>query len=201
MSGYGFLLWNRPHVLHEDLYWRVVVAPTFLTSELVRDRWPKSGHAIGVGLGGGFFPYNFDEFRNGVHMERESFWGHGGEVTLSYYRRLKIADLVPIEGQLRLRPQYVVYQGAGDTDSRFRLPADTAIYEGRAGIRVGGEPPELLPEVALELSVWYEPSYRQEADAYGFPERRQALHHVTQRSWARAGGVATSWRPIPRGSS
>ena len=49
LSGYAFLLWNRPHLLDEDLYLRAVFAPTFLMSELVLDRWPAEGHAVGRG--------------------------------------------------------------------------------------------------------------------------------------------------------
>jgi hypothetical protein len=190
ISGYAFFLWNRPHFIEEDWYARVVLAPTFLMSDLVIDSWPSSGHAIGLGVAGGFFPYNFDEFRKGSHQEKESFWGHGGEVALTYYQRFLIADVLPLEGQLRLRPQYVVYQRNG-TDPRFRIPADTAIHSGRAGLRLGGVPPELLPDLALELSVWYEPSYRDVAEPYGFAARLQELEHFTQRTWARAGGILT----------
>jgi hypothetical protein len=56
-------------------------------------------------------------------------------------------------------------------------------------VRVGGVPPELLPDLALELSLWYEPSYRDEAGTYGLPENPQATDHFTQRMWARAGGI------------
>lgn len=189
LSGYGFFLWNRPHFPDDDLYFRLVIAPTFLMSELVRDRWPAPGHAVGVGASGGLFPYNFDEYRLGRHEERESFWGHGGEATLSYYRRLTVLGVLPIEGQLRLRPQYVVYQKAADTASRFELPPDTMIYSGRGGIRLGGVPPELFPDLALELSIWYETSYRDRAGSYGLPERRQELEHLTQRAWGRFGGI------------
>jgi hypothetical protein len=189
LSGYAFFLWNRPHFVEEDWYLRVILAPTFVTSELVVDRWPADGHALGFGAGGGLFPYNFDELRGGSHIEGESFWGHGGEATLTYYRRLTLWDVLPIEGQLRLRPQYVAYDKNG-TDSAFRLPADTPIVHGRAGIRVGGVPPELLPELALELSLWYEASYRAVADAYGFEDAPRSLEHLTDRAWARAGGIA-----------
>ncbi len=189
LAGYAFFLLNRPHFIDDDFYLRVIFAPTYFMADLVRDRWPADGHALGIGLAGGFFPYNFEEFRSGQHRERESFWGHGGETTLSYYRRTSLFERLPVEGQLRLRPQLVVYQHGMDTDSRFRLPADTVLYTGRAGIRVGGVPPELLPELALEASIWYEPSYRTEAGPFGLPERPQETEHFTQRAWARVGGV------------
>src|SRR5437867_3163355 len=106
-SGYAFLLLNRPHFLAEDLYGRLVVAPTYLNSELVRDGWPAAGHAIGVGVNGGLFQNDFDEFRHGQHKKRESFDGDGGEASLTYYRHITIGDRLPIEGQLRLKPGYV----------------------------------------------------------------------------------------------
>jgi hypothetical protein len=188
ISGYGFFLWNQPHFIDEDWYLRVVFAPTFLISDLVRDRWPAPGHAVGVGLGGGSFPYNFDEFRNGSHIQRESFWGHGVEATASYYRRLKLFDLLPVEGSVRVHPQYVFYQRS-DTAHRFRLPDATPIYGGRVGIRAGGEPPELFPDVALEVSAWYEVNWRQQAEAYGFPETPIQTQSTPQQAWARAGGI------------
>jgi len=192
-SGYSFFLWNRPRLLDdENLYLRVVASPTYLRSELIRDGWPAPGHAIGVGVNGGGFQYNFNEIRQGEYKRLESFWGHGGEATLSYYlRRLKIADVLPVEGQVRFHPQYVVYQRSDDTDSRFRLPEDTMIYSGRAGVRVGGVPPELLPDVALEFSLWYETSYRQNAGRYGLPERPVETNHVTHNTWGVLGGILT----------
>jgi hypothetical protein len=193
VSGYAFVLWNRPKLLDEDLYLRMIFAPTFLMSELVLDKWPAEGHAVGLGLAGGFFPYNFEEFRNGNHQDEESFWGHGGEATLSYYPRVMIGGVLPLEGQLRLRPQYVVYE-RNETDTRFALPEDTFILSGRVGLRLGGVPPELHPPLALEASVWYEPSYRVEAGTYGFPERPQELEHFTQKAWARTGGIFTFFR-------
>jgi len=191
ISGYFFLLWNRPHFLRDDLYLRVVTAPVFVTTELARENWPGPNQAVGVGLGGGYGPYSFDDFRNGDYKVRESFLAHGGEATFSYYPRVKIGGVLPLEGQVRLRPQYVLYERSGDTDRRFRLPADTPVYYGRAGLRLGGVPPELLPRIALELSLWHEVAYRQIADPYGLPERPQELEHLTQRSWGRLGAVIT----------
>jgi hypothetical protein len=192
-SGYAFFLWNRPRLLDdENLYLRVVAAPTYVRSELVRDRWPGPGHAIGIGVNGGGFQYNFNEIRLGEYKRPESFWGHGAEATLSYYlRRFTIADVLPLEGQVRFRPQFVVYQDSGDTDQRFALPADTAIYSGRVGIRVGGVPPELLPDVALEASIWHETAYRQDAGRYGLPERPLETHRFTHNTWGILGGILT----------
>jgi hypothetical protein len=194
LDAYGFLLLNRPHLTIEDLYLRVVISPVYVTSELIHDRWPADGHALGLGLAGGLFGYNFSEYRDGDYKRRESFWGHGGGLSLSYYwRQLKIAGVLPVEGQLRLKPQYAIYDTGTDTRSDFRLPADTGIYSARAGIRVGGVPPELFPKRALEISVWHEASYRDNTGRFGLPERPQETEHFTQRSWARAGGIFSPW--------
>jgi hypothetical protein len=195
LGGDAFLLVNRPQFPAEDFYTRVVIAPGYVTSELVRDGWPAPGNALGIGLSGGLWAYNFDEFRDGDYKRRESFWGHEAAASFSYFwRQLKIAGVVPVEGQLRLRPQYVVYDDGLDTTHAFRLPEDTAIYTARGGIRVGGVPPELFPEKALEVSLWHEASYRDTAGRFGLPERPLETEHFTQRSWARAGGILTPWQ-------
>ncbi len=193
-DGYGFVLWNRPHFPSEDWYFRLVVDPTDLNAELVRDRWPAEGHAVGFGIDGGGFQNNFDDFRNGDYQKTGSFWGHGAGASLSYYwRQLKIAGVVPVEGQLRLRPKYVVYADGWKTDASFALPADTGVFKARAGLRAGGVPPELFPKQALEVSIWHEVSYRGSAERFGFPDQPQETKHFTQKTWGRAGGIFTPW--------
>lgn len=191
ISGYPFFLWNQPHLLDKDRYLRVIVAPVYLESELVHDNVPGHHQAIGVGLGGGYMPYSFDEFQLGKYLKSESFEGNGGEAHVSYYPRGKLGGVLPIEGQIRVRARYVLYEDGGDTSPRFRLPHDTPIYYGRGGVRLGGEPPEILPTLAMELSLWHEVAYRQEADEFGLPERPNSLHQLTQRSWGRVGGDVT----------
>jgi hypothetical protein len=193
-DGYGFVLLNRPHFPSPDWYFRLVVDLTYLTSELVRDRWPAEGHAVGVGIDGGGFQNNFNEFRGGEFLKTESFWGHGAGASFSYYwRQLKIAGVLPVEGQLRLRAQYAAYTNGWNTGAAFVLPADSAIYTVRAGLRAGGIPPELFPKRALEVSIWHEASYRDAAGRFGLPDQPQETQHFTQKTWARAGGIFTPW--------
>lgn len=194
LDGYGFLLVNRPQFPTEDWYSRLVVAPTYLQAEIIRDRWPAEGHALGLGIDGGGFQNNFNDYRSGVLDKAESFWGHGGGASLSYYwRQLKIAGVPPVEGLLRVRPEYAAYTTGSKTSSTFRLPADSAIYSFRAGLRAGGIPPELFPKEALEISVYHEASYRGTAGRFGLPDRPQQTDHFTQRTWARAGGIFPVW--------
>lgn len=193
-TGYGYLFLTRPHFLDQDLYLRMVVAPVYLRSELIRDRWPTSDSAVGVGLGGGLYANSHVEFRGGRFEKGESFSGHSAEAMLAYYLRgPKIGGFLPVEGQLRAHPQYAVYDRESDTARRFRLPEDSAIYGGRAGVRLGGVPPDLFPNAAMELSLWHGVSYRDAAGHYGLPERLQETEHLTQRTWTRAGGIFTFW--------
>jgi len=191
-APYAFLLWTRPNYPSEDYYSRLVIAPTYLEGELVRDRvlgW--TGHAFGFGVSGGLFPYAFDDFRDGTYLAGRSFTGSGGGFYLAYYPHLELWDTLPLQGQLRLGATYVGYDKGGSTDSGFQLPQATPLYHARLGVRLGGKPPELLPKVAFGLSAWYEARYRVHADPYGLPGAQDTLEHWTDRAWVRFDLVAT----------
>ena len=193
-TGYGYFFLTRPHFLYEDLYLRLVIPPGYFISEVALDHWPSQNSAIGVGLSGGVWADGQVEFRNGRYEEEESFSGHSVGTTLAYYLRgPKVANLLPLEGQVRVSPKYVLYDRADDTARRFRLPENTMLYEMRAGIRLGGVPPELFPQGALEASVWHTVGYRGAAGHYGLPERPQESKHLTQRTWTRLGGIFPFW--------
>jgi hypothetical protein len=189
LAGYAFFLWNRPNFPQPDQYLRVVVSPTYLLSELVQDHWPFGRHAVSIGLNGGGFRFGHEEFRHGSYQGEESFWGHGAELPLSYYAGTKLFDKLPLEGQVRVTPAFVIYDRSFDTADRFELPLDTGLFTGRVGLRLGGVPPELLPALALEASAWYEATYRAETRAFGFPERPERLESFTQRAWGRVAAV------------
>ena len=149
-SGYAFFLWNQPNYPSTDQYLRVVVAPTYLITELVQDHWPFGRHAVSIGLNGGGFRFGHDEYQDGSYQAEESFWGHGAELPLSYYAGTKLFDKLPLQGQLRLTPAFVAYQKSFDTDDRFALPPDTGLLTGRAGLPLGGVPPVHRPRMAHE---------------------------------------------------
>jgi hypothetical protein len=189
INGYAFFLWNRPHFPNPDQYLRVVVAPTYLLTEFVQDHWPFGRHAVSIGLNGGGLRYGHAEYRDGSYKEAESFWGHGAELPLSYYAGTKLFDKLPLQGQIRVTPSFIVYQDNFDTAERFELPPDTGLLTGRVGLRLGGVPPELFPKVALEASAWYEATYRTETGTFGFPERPEELESLSQRAWGRVAAV------------
>lgn len=189
INGYAFYLWNRPNFPEPDQYLRVVVAPTYLLTEFVQDRWPFGRHAVSVGLNGGGFRYGHEEYRHGTHQAEESFWGHGAELPLSYYAGSKLFDKLPLQGQVRVTPAFVVYQDSFSTDDDFQLPPDTGLITGRVGLRLGGVPPELLPKLALEASAWYEATYRTNTGTFGLPDNPEPLESLSQRFWGRLAGV------------
>jgi hypothetical protein len=189
INGYAFFLWNRPHYPNPDQYLRVVVAPTYLLTEFVQDHWPFGRHAVSIGLNGGGLRYAHQEYRDGSYKAAESFWGHGAELPLSYYAGTKLFDKLPLQGQIRVTPAFIVYQDSFDTAERFELPPDTGLLTGRVGLRLGGVPPELLPQLALEASAWYEATYRTETGTFGFPERPEELESLSQRAWGRVAAV------------
>jgi len=189
VNGYAFFLWNKPNYPEPDQYLRVILSPTYLQSEFVQDHWPFGPVAVGVGLNGGGIRFGHDEYRDGVYKGQESFWGSGVEVPLSVYGGTKLFGLLPLEGQLRATPSYVVYQDGLDTSDRFVLPQDTGLFTGRVGLRLGGVPPELLPTLALEVSAWYEATYRTNTASFGFPDRPERLEELSQRAWGRLAAV------------
>ena len=190
-TGYAYLFLTQPHFLDKDLYLRLVVPPGYFISELIRDKWPGEHSAIGIGISGGLWADSQVEFRDGRFKEEESFSGDSVGGTLAYYVRGPKIGPLPLEGQIRANPKYVWYDRTGDTSHRFRLPENSAIYDARVGVRLGGVPPELFPKAAAELSLWHAVSYRDNAGRYGLPERPQETEHLTQRTWARLGGIYT----------
>jgi hypothetical protein len=196
LTGYAYMFLTRPRVLDENLYLRALIAPVYATGEVIRDHWPTTHSALGGGLGGGLFAASHTEFRESDgHLDKEqSFSGNTAEATLAYYLRgPKIAGVLPLEAQIRVRPTYVLYNRNNDTSHRFRLPADSAIYRMRAGIRLGGVPPDLSAAAAAELSLWHQLSYRATAGRYSLPEQPQETEHLTQETWIRLGGIYSFW--------
>lgn len=193
LGGYGLLLFNRPHIFNEDTYLLAIVSP-YLYTEIIRDKWPSPGQAIGMSIGGGFLNNDFDQVRDGSYKRDESFRGDGADAALSYYLRPPpIGGLMPVDGVLRISSRFARYQHSGDTDPRYLLPEDSFIHAARVGVRIGGVPPELLPEKALEFSLWHEANYRVDAPAHGLPARLQPTEHLTQQTWGRLGGIMPVW--------
>ena len=191
-TGYAYLFSTRPHFLAEDLYLRLVVPPGYLISELILDHFPSQNSALGVGVSGGFFAESQTEFRDGRYrvrgvVHRRFGRGHARLLSAGSETLWPPADRGPDSRQ----PKYVWYERNDGTSRYFRLPENTAIYDMRVGVRLGGVPPGASPHAAMEASVWHTFSYRDTAGHYGFAQELQESDHYTQRTWTRLGATYT----------
>jgi hypothetical protein len=185
LAAYGFYYRNQPNWLQKsNLTLRLAVAPVYLDSELGIARALSSRTDLGIGLSGGGFADSYSEVHRGDYERRESFTGHGGEISSSIYHRFNPASRIPLSGVLRGGVHYSAYDNDKNTDNNFELPADQFSVKLRSGFRWGGQEPVIFPEVAMELSAWYEGDLRTKPERYGFAEDRE-LHTATHLFWAR----------------
>jgi hypothetical protein len=92
---------------------------------------------------------------------------------------------MPLEGVLRGQVHYVAFSGNKGTEPGFVTPRDQAEFTHRAGLRLGGMEPSLLPTLAAELSFWHEGRYRSVPGPYGYGGDR-SVEAQSQLFWARA---------------
>lgn len=178
LSAYAFYYRNEPNFIKTNLTLRLALAPTYLDSELGIDSMLGENTDVGVGLAGGGFADSYAEIRQGTYQPRESFIGHGGELRASIYHLFNPGEMIPLNGVLRGGMRYSTYADDNDTASRFDLPDPRETFSLRTGLRWGGREPLLFPNLAMELSVWYEGQYRTETGVYGYHDREvQAFTH------------------------
>ena len=185
MAGYLFFLLNQPDFPRPDWTLRLAVAPTYLDSEL------GFTHALGphtdlaLGLSGGGFADSYHEIRRGKYVIEESFTGHGGSASISLYHRFNPKQQLPLTAVVRGIIDYAGYERDDQTADTFVLPDDRLTYSGRAGLRLGGREPFLLPALGVELSTWYEGRLRSQHGSYGFDGDR-FVEANSHRFWGRA---------------
>lgn len=168
MAGYAFYYRNQPDFIRTNTTLRLALAPVYLDSELgfVHGLGPQTDFAIGAAGGG--FADSYYEVDGGHYDKGQSFQGNGGELSASLYHLFNPGDLIPLNYVLRGIAHYSAYERADTTANNFQLPANGAIYSVRTGLRWGGIAPELYPDLAMELSVWYEGAFRANPVSYGF---------------------------------
>jgi hypothetical protein len=177
LSAYAFYYLNQPEFLHNtNLTLRLAVAPTYLDSELGISHVLGEYTDIGIGLAGGGYADSYNEIDRGSYLPRQSFDGHGGELSLSLYHLFNPGAQIPLNGMVRGIAHYSTYGTRDDTDPAFQLPEDEGIFSVRTGLRWGGREPTLFPALAMELSVWYEGVFRTEDDTYGYNDRHFEPH-------------------------
>jgi len=184
LDAYGFYYLNEPNFFHTNVTLRLALAPVYLDTEtgFVGLLGPQTD--LGIGLAGGGFADSYFQFLDGKYLPDESFYGHDVEGSVSVYHLFNPGKLIPLNGVLRIKEHYSAYEPI-ESGSGFVLPPDHSTVSWRAGLRWGGREPRLRPDLAMEISAWYEGQYRTRAGAYGFDGDRD-LNEAPQLFWGRA---------------
>lgn len=186
IAGYAFYYYNEPDFLcNSNLTLRLAVAPVYLDSELGISHVLGQNTDIGIGLAGGGFADSYTEVESGKYLPAESFNGNGGTLSANIYHLFNPTQLIPLNGVLRGDVDYANYERDSDTDPGFALPPDVTSFDVRTGLRLGGEEPLMIPDVAMELSIWYKGEFRENYGFYGNNGDRQ-IEAVSQLFWGRA---------------
>ena len=136
-------------------------------------------------MAGGGYADNYAEIRQGKYLPSESFTGYGGEVSLSLYHLFNPGQRIPLNGLVRAEFHQALFSRDKETATGFELPDDQSTLNFRTGFRFGGREPLIFPEVAMELSAWYENMFRLRPSVYGFAGDRE-IKQTSHLFWARA---------------
>jgi len=185
IAGYLFYYLNQPNFLRTNLTLRLAAAPIYLDSELGIKGALGARTDLGIGVAGGGFADSYYEMRSGKFLEPESFTGHGAEVSMNLYHRFNPSQQIPLSAIFRISPRHSIYERDSDTGPNFQIPEDRTTIHLRSGLRLGGKEPTMDPELAMELSVWYEGQIRTEGSSYGFAGDRR-VNNDSHLFWARA---------------
>ena len=185
IAGYAFYYLNLPQFYHSNLTLRLAIAPVYLDSELGISELIGPNTDFAIGAFGGGFADGYNEVRGGKYLKEESFSGHGGGLSASLYHRFNPAQTIPLNGVVRVEGHYAAYIRDSDTADDFELPDDKGSIHVRSGLRFGGQEPLILPDVAMELSIWQESQFRANSGSYGFNDDRR-VEISSHLFWARA---------------
>ena len=172
LGAYAFYYHNQPDFLRTNLTLRLAVAPTYVDSEFGFANALGPNTDLGLGVAGGGFADSYNEIRSGQWIKDESFDGHCAELSSSVYHRFNPDQMIPLNLVVRGAAHYSAYE-KNDTAADFKLPDDGGDFSVRTGLRYGGVEPTLFPELAMELSVWYEGRFRTASGGYGFNDDRR----------------------------
>jgi hypothetical protein len=184
-ARYLFYYWNMPDVPATNQVLRLILAPTYLNGELGLKQALGEHTDLGFGLFGGGYDYNYDEVRQGNYYRQESFDGHGGGANVSVYHLFNPGAMIPLNGLVRATVDYRTFSDGPDTADNFRFPKNQPFVTLRTGFRWGGAEPVLFPQLAMEISGWYELEHRTDDGTYGFGGDRR-LEATSHRFFGRA---------------
>jgi hypothetical protein len=184
VSAYGYYYLNEPNFFHTNVTLRLALAPVYLDSEvgLVGLLGPNTD--VGLGLAGGGYGDNYYEYQSGKYLPAQSFTGDTAEASVSIYHLFDPGKLIPLYGVLRVKDHYSFYQGSDELAPGFVLPHNHSSLDWRVGLRLGGREPLLSPDLAMELSAWYEGQFRSASGSYGLDWDRM-LQAESELFWMR----------------
>jgi hypothetical protein len=183
-GAYIYYYLSRPQFGDADHALRVALSPVYVDAEWAVRNVLGPNTDIGVGVSGGGFADDYHEIHNGRWLRDQSFTGHDGGIDVSLYHLFNPGDQLPVNGILRGGVRYVAFERDSENPPTFVLPDSQPMATVRAGLRAGGVEPVLAPDVAAELSIWYEAQFRTDPGTYGFGDDRR-VESTVQRFWAR----------------
>ena len=185
LAAYVYYHLNVPYFFPPKRSLRLVVAPGYVDSELAFAKALGEKTDLGLGLAGGAFADSHTEIRDGRYFKGQSFRGDGVRASVSAYHDFPAIGPVPLAGILRAEGHHAKFRHDKTTDEPFVVPEPQSEVATRAGLRLGGREPYLSPNVAMEISAWYEARYRLEPGTYGFAGDRR-MENNSQLLWGRA---------------
>jgi|CXWL01.1.fsa_nt_gi hypothetical protein len=183
LTGYVYYYRNWPRTRDQTV--RMALAPTYLDVELGLKRALGSRVDLGLGLAGGGLFESYAEIRDGRYLRGESFTGHGAKASVAAYADLGKWGPAPLAGILRGVIRHARYIRDPGTEPGFQTPRPQTDFEIRSGLRWGGMEPLMLPQLAGELSLWYEGRLRTASGTYGYASDRRIEPH-SHMFWSRA---------------
>lgn len=186
-AAYAYYYYNNPAFVNTNLALRLAVAPVYFDGELGFRELLSPTTDVGLGIRGGGYNDNYYEVRQGSYRRDESFDGFGGGTALKLYQRLNPSQMIPLNAVVSGGFHYSTYAATDETAPQFELPDERVTTFVRTGLRLAGKEPLLDPDLAMELSVWYEKQWRMSEDRdYGFANDRR-VEPTTDLYWLYAG--------------
>ena len=186
-SLYAYYYYNNPALMNTNIALRLAVAPVYFDGELGFRQLLSPHTDVGLGLSGGGFGENYYEIRQGQYFKDESFDGHGGGASLNLYHLINPRQMIPLNAVVQGGFHYSTYSRTDRTADSFQLPANRENTFLRAGMRFAGKEPMLYPDLAMEVSVWFERQWRFNGSMYGFADDPLQVQPTTDLYWLYAG--------------
>jgi hypothetical protein len=184
-AAYAYYYFNSPEFFGPDIALRVAVAPAYLDSEIGFKHLLSPTTDVGIGISGGAFGDNYYDVRQGNYIETQSFYGSGGGTSVNIYQLLDPGVQIPLNLVARGGFRYSTYFRTPETSSSFKLPGKQPDAYTTVGLRLAGVQPTLFPDLALELSAWFEREWHFDDDTYGYGNS-QAITPYTDLYWVYA---------------